>query len=60
MPTVQLGKPALVDDYDMYKVDDISVFLIKNTQIRNEKLHIFMRKFLWIKNLEVDGIQIYY
>lgn len=59
-PTVQLGKPPIEDNYDMYKAYDISVFVRKNTQIRNEKLHIFMRRFFWIKELVVDGIQISY
>jgi hypothetical protein len=59
-PTVQLGKPPIADNYDMYKAYDISVFVRKNTRIRNEKLHIFLRKFLWVKELEVDGIQVSY
>ena len=49
-----------VEDYDMHTADDICVFIRKNIQIKNDKLHIFLRKFLWIKELTVDGIQISY
>lgn len=59
-PTVQLGKPPIADNYEMYTVDDISVFIRRNTQTQNNKLHIFLRKFLWIKELSVDGMQINY
>lgn len=59
-PTVQLGKPTIADNYDMYTAYDISVFVRKDTKIRNNKLHIFIRKLLWIKELIVDGIQISY
>jgi hypothetical protein len=55
-----LGKPTKEDNYDKYTVDDISVFVSKNIQVQNNKLHIFLRKFLWIKELEVDGIRISY
>ena len=57
-PSVKLGKPLEVDNYDMYTVDGINIFVIKDIQIKNNKLHIFLRKFLWIKELAVDGIEI--
>ena len=57
-PSVKLGKPLEVENYDMYTVDDINIFVIKNIQVKNNKLHIFLRKFLWIKELAVDGIEI--
>ena len=59
-PTVQLGKPTKADNYDVYTVEDISVFVGRNLQIKNDKLHIFLRKMLWIKELLVDGIHINY
>lgn len=59
-PTVQLGKPTKTDNYNMHIVHDISVFVNKNTEIKNNELHIFLRKLLWIKELAVDGIQVNY
>ena len=57
-PTVQLGKPQEADNFHMYCVDEINVFVSQNAEIKNNKLHVFLRKFLWIKELAVDGIQI--
>ena len=58
VPTVQLGKPQKEDHYDIYNVDDINVFISKTAKVRNNEIHIFMRKFLWVKELAVDGLQI--
>jgi hypothetical protein len=53
-----LGKPLKDDNYDIYGVDDISVYVSKSAKVINNKIHIFMRKILWIKELAVDGLQI--
>jgi len=57
-PTVQLGKPQNDENFDIQKVDDINVYIRKGMQIEDSGIHIFMRKLLWIKELEVDGIRI--
>jgi hypothetical protein len=46
------------DNYDIYEVDGICVFVSKSIEVLNDKIHIFMRKFLWVKELAVDGIKI--
>jgi len=58
VPTVQLGMPTKEEFFNMYTVDDITVYLRKNTKVINNELHIFLRKFLWIKELAVEGMQI--
>jgi len=58
VPTVQLGKPTNLENFHIYKVDDITVYLRKNTKVKNNELHVFLRKFLWIKELAVEGMQI--
>jgi hypothetical protein len=55
-----LGKPQSEENFDFYKFDDISVYIKKAMQIKNNGIHIFLRKLLWIKELEVDGISIDY
>jgi hypothetical protein len=55
-----LGKPGVTDSFDIYKADGISVYLKKGIRIRNSKIHIFLRKFLWVKELAVDGMSINY
>lgn len=57
-PTVQLGKPTRDEQYDMYLVDGIEVYLSKHVKVHPNGIHIFMRKFLWIKDLAVDGIML--
>ena len=59
-PVVRLGKPEKVESFDLYDVDGISVYLRKGTRVINNKLHIFLRKFFFIKDLAVDGISINY
>jgi len=55
-----LGKPEKAESYDLYNIDEISVYLRKGIQVRNDQLHIFLRKFLWVKDLAVDGMRINY
>lgn len=59
-PTVQLGKPQphYEEKFDLYKIDDISVYIRKQTQVDNNGIHIFTRSFFGIKELVVDGIRI--
>ncbi len=59
-PMVQLGKPEKVEGYDFYNINGTSAYIRKGIKVRNEKLHIFLRKFLWIKDLAVDGVSINY
>jgi len=59
-PTVRLGKPEIVESFDLYNVDGISLYLKKGIKVRNDRLHIFLRKFLFVKDLAVDGISIDY
>lgn len=59
-PTVQLGKPEKAERFDLYAVSEINVFIKKDIKVRNDQIHIFLRKFLWIKDLAVDGMRIDY
>lgn len=60
VPTVGLGKPKIPDNFDLYEYEGITIYVRKNTQIKKEGIHIFLRKVLWIKELVVDGININY
>lgn len=59
-PTVRLGKPEKAESFELYNIDGISIYLRKGIKVRNDRLHIFLRKFLFIKELAVDGISINY
>ena len=58
-PAVQLGKLERADNYDLYNIDDLSVYVRKDTRTIKDELRIFMKKFLWAKDLAVDGMNIY-
>jgi len=55
-----LEKPKIADKFDVFEVDGINVYLRKDIKLINDKVHIFLRKFLWIKDLAVDGLSINY
>ncbi|HOS70368.1 MAG TPA: CC/Se motif family (seleno)protein [Bacillota bacterium] len=59
-PTVQLGKPDKTENFDLYSVDGVDAYIKKGTRVLNDQIHIFLRKFLWIKDLAVDGIRVDY
>jgi len=56
IPTVQLGKPEHIEDFDMEAVGQIEVYTGKQLKFKNDRIHIFLRKFLWVKELVVDGV----
>ena len=58
IPTVQLGKPVNVDDFEIQNLDQMEVYVGKQLKLKNDGIHIFLRKFLWMKELVVDGIAI--
>jgi hypothetical protein len=55
-----LGKPDRDESFDLYEVNEINVYLKKGIKIRNDQILIFLKKFLWIKDLAVDGLHIDY
>jgi hypothetical protein len=55
-----LGKPDKAENYDLYSVDGVDTYIKKGTKVRNDQIHIFLRKFLWVKDLAVDGIRVDY
>lgn len=59
-PAIRLGKPEKADRFNLYSIDEISVYLRKDIQAKKDGIHIFMKKFLFIKDLAVDGMSINY
>ena len=59
-PTVQLGKPDKDESFNMYSIDGVNVYIKEGIKVRNDQIRIFLRKFLWIKDLAVDGVRIDY
>lgn len=55
-PSVKMGKPYNESSFNMYKIEDINVYVSPSIRVRNNKLKISFSKFFWIKSLNVDGI----
>jgi len=51
-----MGKPLQEDAFNLYKVGDINVYVLKWLRIRDNEIRISLSKFLWINTLNVDGI----
>lgn len=54
-PTVELGKPSNEEDFDLYEVDDIKVYVLKGLRDKR-KVNISVGNFFWIKTLRVEGL----
>jgi len=55
-PSVKMGKPTYEDSFNLYKVGDINVYVLKWLRTRDEEIRITLSRFLWTKYLYVDGI----
>lgn len=55
-----MGKPPRPETFDLYNVDNIDVYVHKYTRAQNDTLRVFIRKFLFFEDIEVDGMLINY
>lgn len=54
---VTTEKPEDVSDYDRYEVDGIEVFIHRFISARDGILRFKLRRFLFIRDIEVEGIR---
>lgn len=54
-PAVKLGKQDKGNNFKLYKVDDISVYIASSIKEKGN-VNIYLKKFLWVKSLKVDGL----
>jgi hypothetical protein len=59
-PAIRLGKPEKAESFNPQSVEGIDVYLRKDIQAGNEGIRIFMKKFLFTKDLAVEGMCINY
>lgn len=57
-PSVKIGKPDRLNSYDIYIIEDISVYILKEIGTLNNNIKIKNKKFLWKQFLEVEGLKI--
>lgn len=55
-PSVKMGKPKDMDDYDKYEVDGIEVYVRCDIQAKNNELKIKYSKILFTEKLIVEGM----
>lgn len=51
-----MGKPSEIDDYDLYQVDGIDVYVRCDVQAKNDELTIKYSKLFWNEKLIVEGM----
>lgn len=56
IPSVRMGKPDNMDEYNHYKVGDIDVYVKSNVIAKDDELRIKCVKLLWKEKLVVEGM----
>ncbi len=55
-PSVKMGKPRNLQNYDIYDVDNIIVYVRSDVKTKNDSLKIKHSKSPWIEKLTVEGM----
>lgn len=55
-PSVKMGKPSNELSFEVHKAGDINVYLSPRLKARNNELRITLDKFLFLANLNIDGL----
>lgn len=51
-----MGIPELPENFSRYEIDGVHIYLAKDVKPHKSGINIYMKKFLWIRELAVDGI----
>lgn len=51
-----MGKPSNESSFKVYKSGDIDVYLAPRLKARNNELRVTLDKFLFLNNLNIDGL----
>lgn len=55
-PSVEMGKPEELEDFDLYTIDGINAYVDVAVQTKNEELVVKHAKILWNEKLIVEGM----
>lgn len=55
-PSVKMGKPSNESSFEVHKAGDINIYLSPRLKARNNELRITLDKFLFLANLNIDGL----
>ena len=56
LPAVKLGKPELEENFKLYNIDGINVYIAQTIKPHRTGIKIYLKKMLWVKELAVDGV----
>lgn len=56
-PSVKMGKPKDLEEYDKYEVDGIDIYVRADVITKNDELKINHSKLLWNEKLTVEGME---
>lgn len=57
-PSVEMGKPKDISQYNVYELDDIKIYYKKEFRSMGEQIKIKLDRYLFMKYLKVDGYTI--
>lgn len=55
-PSVKMGAPTNLEDYDKYETDGINVYVSVDVNAKNDELKVNYSKILWSEKLTVEGM----
>lgn len=55
-PSVKMGRPLNDKSFNLHTIGDINVYILKGIKAKDKGLKISLSNFLWMKNLNVDGL----
>ena len=54
---MELRAPAALEEYNMYQMNNLNVYIHKRIKTMNSGLKFHLRKVFFIKNIVVDGVR---
>lgn len=59
MPIILIGPPeSNLDDYNVFEIKPIAIYIVKNLQTQNEIIHISLSKLFKWEKLSLEGAKI--
>lgn len=53
-----MDKPELPQNFSQYNIDGINIYVAQTIKPHRTGIKIYLKKILWIKDLDVDGVYI--
>lgn len=57
-PTVEIGKPKIISDYELIEQDGLKIYCSKVVISKNEEISIKLSSYFGMKHLSIDRIKV--